>query len=62
MGPIVDFLLGKPNNEVRTDSNASICAAMAGIIPPLRPGLGAEVEKVDIVKPDVREVLTANNE
>jgi hypothetical protein len=59
---VVNFILGKPDDEVRTDSDTSICAAVTGIIPPLSPGLSTEVENVDVVKPDVREVLSADNE
>lgn len=52
----------EPNGEVGTDSDASIGAAVTGIISPLGPGLSAEIENVNVVEPDVGEVLSANNE
>ena len=62
MGAVVDFFLGEANDEVGANGNASISAAMTGVISPLRPGLSAKIKDVDVVKPDVGEVLAANDE
>lgn len=62
MRTVFDLFLRESNGEIRGDGNAPICAAVTRIIPSLSPGLSTEIVNVDIVEPDVRKVLSTDNE
>ncbi len=56
------LVLRETDALVRGDRNTPVGAAVSGIVAALDPDLRNEVEDVDIVQPDVREVLATYDE